>query len=116
MHLMLDGIATRNLADEHVVARFITEAASLIGMNIVLGPVVKLLKNENGCGISAFAIIAQSNIAVHTFPENGYIYVDVFSCGDDFDRAAIRRLLIELFGFEARFSLALIRGREHQLV
>jgi S-adenosylmethionine decarboxylase len=31
-------------------------------------------------GVSGFVLIAESHIAIHTFPERGYVWVDVFSC------------------------------------
>ena len=34
-------------------------------------------------GISAMAIIAESHISVHTWPEYRYAAVDVYTCGDD---------------------------------
>jgi S-adenosylmethionine decarboxylase len=33
-------------------------------------------------GLTAIAIIAESHIIIHTWPEKGYIALDVFTCGD----------------------------------
>ena len=33
-------------------------------------------------GISGVAVLAESHISVHTWPENGYAAFDVFMCGD----------------------------------
>jgi S-adenosylmethionine decarboxylase len=33
-------------------------------------------------GLSAVAILAESHLAVHTWPELGYAAVDAFTCGD----------------------------------
>ena len=33
-------------------------------------------------GVSAVALLAESHISIHTWPENGYAAVDVFTCGD----------------------------------
>jgi len=33
-------------------------------------------------GVTALALIAESHVAIHTWPEEGYAAVDVFTCGD----------------------------------
>ena len=33
-------------------------------------------------GISGIAILAESHISIHTWPERGYAAVDIFMCGD----------------------------------
>ena len=33
-------------------------------------------------GVTALALIAESHVAIHTWPEYGYAGVDVFTCGD----------------------------------
>jgi S-adenosylmethionine decarboxylase len=41
-------------------------------------------------GVSGVVVIAESHVAVHTWPERGYAAVDIFSCGTKLDHAAIR--------------------------
>lgn len=36
----------------------------------------------NPHGVSGVAVIAESHISVHTWPEHGYAAVDVFTCGE----------------------------------
>lgn len=33
-------------------------------------------------GLTAFALLGQSHMSIHTYPELGYAAVDVFTCGD----------------------------------
>ena len=33
-------------------------------------------------GVTALGLIAESHIAIHTWPEHGFAAVDVFTCGD----------------------------------
>jgi S-adenosylmethionine decarboxylase len=49
-------------------------------------------------GVSGFVMIAESHISMHTFPERGLIWADVFSC-KDFDATPI------LDEIKKRFSL-----------
>ena len=37
--------------------------------------------SENG-GVSGVAVLAESHISIHTWPEWGYAAIDVFMCGD----------------------------------
>lgn len=33
-------------------------------------------------GVTALALLAESHISIHTWPENGYAAIDVFTCGE----------------------------------
>jgi S-adenosylmethionine decarboxylase len=37
---------------------------------------------SGGGGVSGVAVLAESHISIHTWPERGYAAVDVFMCGD----------------------------------
>jgi S-adenosylmethionine decarboxylase len=37
---------------------------------------------EGGGGVSGVAVLAESHISIHTWPERGYAAVDIFMCGD----------------------------------
>jgi S-adenosylmethionine decarboxylase proenzyme len=39
----------------------------------------------NPYGVSGVVIIAESHLAIHTWPEHGYAAVDLFTCGDNCD-------------------------------
>ncbi|MEY2496772.1 MAG: S-adenosylmethionine decarboxylase [Verrucomicrobiota bacterium] len=41
-------------------------------------------------GVSGVIVIAESHVAIHTWPEHGYAAVDIFSCGTKLDHAVIR--------------------------
>jgi S-adenosylmethionine decarboxylase len=36
----------------------------------------------NPVGVSGVVVIAESHITIHTWPEEGYAAVDIFTCGD----------------------------------
>ncbi len=44
---------------------------------------------SDGGGISGVAVLAESHISVHTWPEKGYAAFDVFMCGDAEPRKAM---------------------------
>lgn len=37
------------------------------------------------CGITAIALISESHISIHTWPEHKYAAVDIFTCGENTD-------------------------------
>ena len=43
-------------------------------------------------GVSGVAVLAESHISVHTWPERGYAALDVFMCGDTNPHAAVEVL------------------------
>ena len=48
-------------------------------------------------GISGMVVIAESHLAIHTWPEYGYAAVDVFTCGDLIKPQVAAKFLIEKF-------------------
>ena len=54
----------------------------------------------NPHGVSGVVVIAESHLAIHTWPEYGYAAVDVFTCGETVDpavadkaRVAVQRMI-----------------------
>ncbi len=86
MHLAIDGYGAdpTTLSDEDLVLRFLDEYPDVIGMTKVAPPQVYTYhgKVAGDWGVSGFVIIAESHISVHTFPERGYVNIDIFSCKD----------------------------------
>ena len=81
LHLILDARASIGLANRKAVEDWIRWAAEVSGMTI-LGTQSHLLPTplDSGPGVTALAVIAESHIAVHTWPESGIITMDMFSC------------------------------------
>ncbi len=62
-------------------------------------------------GITGVVIVAESHIAIHTFPEKRFVSMDVFSC-KEFDTQKAISSLVEAFQI-GRFETHLInRGKE----
>jgi S-adenosylmethionine decarboxylase len=51
----------------------------------------------NPQGVSGIILISESHVSIHTWPENGYAALDVFTCGDFKIGQNITRHLIDLF-------------------
>ena len=92
LHLMVDGYGCdpSKLGDEDFVRRFLDEFPEEIGMTKLMSPYVVSYagKGYEARGLSGFVLIAESHVSNHTFPSDGYVSIDVFSCkGFDTDRA-----------------------------
>jgi spermidine synthase len=61
-------------------------------------------------GVSGVAVLAESHLSVHTWPELGYAAVDYFTCGDHVDMDAILLALREVYQPERVEARELARG------
>lgn len=48
-------------------------------------------------GISGIVVIAESHVAIHTWPEHGYAAVDIFTCGETLQPEVAAQFLVEKF-------------------
>jgi S-adenosylmethionine decarboxylase len=85
-HLILEGYDSpkRKLGSVGFIYRTLDEFPALIGMTKIMPPHVQkhLTPGDPSWGVSGFVIIAESHIAIHTYPEIGFFAMDVFSCKD----------------------------------
>ena len=64
----------------------------------------------NPFGVSGVVVIAESHLAIHTWPEYRYAAVDIFSCGDVLQPEVAARYLVEQFGAERTSAVEMQRG------
>jgi len=64
----------------------------------------------NPFGISGVVVIAESHLAIHTWPEYRFAAVDIFSCGDLLEPEAAARYLVEQFAAERASVVEMQRG------
>jgi S-adenosylmethionine decarboxylase len=62
-------------------------------------------------GVTVLAMLAESHASVHTYPELGAVFVDVFTCGDRADPEHAVRLLANALGTGSVRSSTVRRGR-----
>ncbi len=88
------------LNDEAFLRTSITSAAKLAGATL-LNLITHRFEPQ---GVTGLGLLAESHISIHTWPENGYAAVDVFTCGDHtMPERACHVLINELSA--ARYSL-----------
>ena len=88
-HLIIDLVRAERLDDlehiEHTLRRCVEVAGATL-LHIHLHHFT-----PNG-GVSGVAVLAESHISIHSWPEYGYAALDIFMCGQTNPRAVHRRL------------------------
>ncbi len=92
-HLTIDAsdCNVRKLTDSNLVYDILNKFPSIMGMTPMTLPYVVKWKDKwaKSEGVSGFVMIAESHISIHTFPDDNYVFIDVFSCKSfDTDKAA----------------------------
>jgi len=77
-HLIIDLWDADHLDDAAVIETTFRRAINEAGATLLHMHFHEF--SENG-GISGVAVLAESHISIHTWPERGYAAVDVFMCG-----------------------------------
>jgi S-adenosylmethionine decarboxylase len=65
-------------------------------------------------GLTAFALLAESHISIHTWPELGYAAVDIFTCGDTAKPELACEFLAGKFRAGRHDLRVLTRGMSHE--
>lgn len=114
LHVTIDasGCDKHKLASYSLVYDILNNLPGKIGMTKMTLPyVAKWLDkfSEGTEGISGFVIIAESHISIHTFPDQDYVFMDIFSCRN-FDTESAIRYLVKAFGAKKYSTNVLKRG------
>lgn len=84
-HILADFYRARHLTVPGPVEQLLSEAAETANATVLD---LKLHDFGEGFGYTGFALLAESHISVHTWPEHGYVAIDIFMCGQsDAERA-----------------------------
>lgn len=106
-HLLVElKDCTANLDDVRGVQRAMHEAAVAAGATVV-NEVFQVFEPH---GVSGVVVIAESHLAIHTWPEYGFAAVDVFTCGDEVDPWLGFEHLRAAFGATSHSVVELRRG------
>ena len=89
-----------------IVKTSMVEAAKLAQATIV----DVIFHEFNPFGISGVVVIAESHLAIHTWPEYRYAAVDVFSCGETLQPQVAVEHLVEQLGAARTSVVELQRG------
>lgn len=102
-HLVIDcdHVPPSLLNDMETIRALINAVAASIGTLV--------LKEDyhafSPAGITGFAIVSASHIAVHTWPEYGYVGIDVFSCRNIYPETVIEVVSRVMGSHHCRYRL-----------
>ncbi|HLT01657.1 MAG TPA: adenosylmethionine decarboxylase [Geminicoccaceae bacterium] len=77
-HLIIDLWDGEHLDDVGVVELALRRAVQAAGATLLH---LHLHEFGSGGGVSGVAVLAESHISIHTWPEHGYAAIDAFMCG-----------------------------------
>ncbi|MFC4001052.1 adenosylmethionine decarboxylase [Prauserella oleivorans] len=104
----LDGVEPRLLDDESflrtTLARTLTDAGATVCEVIA--------HRFQPQGVTVLAMLAESHASVHTYPEIGAAFVDVFTCGERADPEEAVQLLARALGSAPVTMSTVRRGRQ----
>ena len=93
-HLIIDLWEAEGLDDRDRIEKALIDAVDAAGATLL--HIHLHVFSPNG-GISGVAVLAESHISVHTWPERGYAAFDIFMCGSAEPRKALS-VLKQAFG------------------
>ena len=88
-HLIIDLWEAEGLDDKVRIEKAMRDAVEAAGATLLH---IHLHTFTPNGGISGVAVLAESHISVHTWPERGYAAFDVFMCGDAEPKKALKVL------------------------
>lgn len=77
-HVLADLWGARNLDDIELIEQSLRTAVAVCGATLLH---IHLHHFSEGGGVSGVAVLAESHITVHTWPERGFAAFDIFMCG-----------------------------------
>jgi len=107
-HLLIDLLGAERLADLDHIETTLRECVDVAGATLLH---IHLHHFEPSGGVSGVAVLAESHISIHSWPEHGYAALDVFMCGATRPEAAID-VMRAAFRPEKVIVKTELRGRE----
>nr|Q7V9U7.2 RecName: Full=S-adenosylmethionine decarboxylase proenzyme; Short=AdoMetDC; Short=SAMDC; Contains: RecName: Full=S-adenosylmethionine decarboxylase beta chain; Contains: RecName: Full=S-adenosylmethionine decarboxylase alpha chain; Flags: Precursor [Prochlorococcus marinus subsp. marinus str. CCMP1375] len=109
--LELYGCDQYKLNDEAFVRTSLTAASKIAGAKL-LNMITHRFQPQ---GITGLALLAESHISIHTWPESRYAAIDVFTCGNQTMPEKACNLLAREFGAKSNLLKSFIRDTPHHM-
>jgi S-adenosylmethionine decarboxylase len=106
-HWLVEFYNTPRLDDESHIRDALLDAVMASGATLLK---IDLHHFGEGRGITGVALLAESHISIHTWPEHGYAAIDVFMCGINAQPQAALDVLVDLLKPERVETKKFARG------
>jgi S-adenosylmethionine decarboxylase len=87
------GVDPRKISRVEDVQRILDRVVTKSGLHVVSSS----FHQFEPLGVSVVYLLSESHLSVHTWPEHGYIALDIFTCGNDEPALKAFELLLEEF-------------------
>ena len=107
-HLLLElyKCDCEKLNDESFLRCALNRAAKLANATVL-----DLISNKfEPQGVTAIALLAESHISIHTWPESNYSAIDIFTCGQNMKPELASKYLIEAMKAQEHFLRVIDRN------
>ena len=85
-HLLVDCWGASRLSEIQYIEDTLRQAVKVTGATLLH---IHLHHFTPNGGVSGVAVLAESHISIHTWPERGYAALDIFMCGDTHPEKAV---------------------------
>ena len=107
VHLLLDLFGATHVSDMEVVETTLRRCVDAAGATLLH---IHLQRFQPNDGISGVAVLAESHISIHTWPEAEYAALDIFMCGQARPERCIE-ILLDAFKPQRAVMEQILRGR-----
>lgn len=108
MHITVDLYDAENLDKIDYIKSVMLECVELCGATLLHIHLHHFTPND---GVTGVAVLAESHISVHTWPERSFAAFDIFMCGESKPEEAVELLKIRFNAKSQRVNI-LCRGDE----
>lgn len=96
------------LNDSKLLEKHLLEAAEIANATVVKS----VFHNFSPYGVTGVVVVEESHFAIHTWPENSYAAVDLFTCSEEMDYKAAESYLKKVLEAKNKDSQLVIRGEK----
>lgn len=97
IHILADMYAVNGERTEMIDARALEEFCEEKVASVGLTQVGKLFYQFPGSGVTGVILLAESHVAIHTWPEKNYLTLDIYVCNVTQDNTSKARKLMDYF-------------------
>jgi S-adenosylmethionine decarboxylase len=106
-HIILEMWGCQNLESVDIAEQALREMVDALDVNLLDLKVYPF----SPVGVTGMAIVSESHLVIHTWPEYGYAAVDIFTCGAPRDPQDAVNVLRERYQPERMGVMEIIRGQ-----
>lgn len=103
----ITGASANLLSNDKTLHRFFLTALQASGFTVISDMIHKF--SSGGEGVTGIFLLSESHLSYHTYPERGYISIDVYTCGKN--NHSINEGISAFFGSDVQVNRrTLLRG------